>query len=386
MIKLIKREIKKELNILLREYPVVSILGPRQSGKTTLSKMLKKYKYCNLENPENRNIAIDDPKSFFDQFRPPVIFDEVQRVPTLLSYIQDIVDKTNKNGQFVLTGSHHTELSAATSQSLAGRVGIINLLPFSIAELTTAGIEYENFHDYAHKGFLPRVYKKQRPTTAYSNYYQTYIERDVRQLVTLKDNKSFEKFMKLLAGRVGQVINYESLSNDTGVSAKTIKNWLSVLEASFIIYKLCPYFENFGKRVIKSPKYYFTEIGLLTFLLGITEPNQVVRDPLVGNIFENLMVIECLKSQLNKGKLPDLYFFRDSSSTEIDLIHKDGSHLKCFEIKSSSTYNSDMLKNIEKIKNINRRIKKTYLIYNGKNRKLSSGTQLVNFKNISSCF
>ena len=383
--KLVKREIQAELKTLIKEYPVVSILGPRQSGKTTLAKMLKGYKYCNLENPENRQLAMDDPLALLDEFRPPVIFDEVQRVPTLLSYIQDIVDGAKKNGQFILTGSHHIELSQAIAQSLAGRVAILHLLPFSIGELASAGIEYDGFQHYVYQGFLPRVYQGQRPGTAYSNYYQTYVERDVRQLLKLKERGLFEKFMKLLAGRVGQVVNYESLASDTGVDAKTIKHWLSVLEASFIVYKLCPYFENFGKRAIKSPKYYFVETGLLAFLLGIQRPEHVLRDPLVGGLFENLVVIECLKARFNRGLMPELYFFRDSNAHEIDLVYRNGPELKCFEIKSASTYNPSMLKNLERARTLHQKVKKTCLIYNGKGRTLSSGTKIVNFRKVTGC-
>ena len=272
------------------------------------------------------------------------------------------------------------------AQSLAGRVGILYLLPFSITELQSVGIEYEGFQHYVHRGFLPRVYRQQRPSMAYSNYYQTYVERDVRQLLKLKERNLFEKFMKLLAGRVGQVINYNSLAKDTGADSKTIKHWLSVLEASFIVYKLCPYFENFGKRVIKSPKYYFVETGLLAFLLGIQKPNQVLRDPLVGNIFENLVVIECLKARLNKGNLAELYFFRDSNHNEIDLVYREGADLHCFEIKSASTYRPSILKNIERIKALHTKIKNTYLIYNGRGKNLSSKTKLLNFKQAAAHF
>ena len=378
---MIKRELQTELKNLLKEYPVVVILGPRQSGKTTLAKTLTKYHYCNLEHPENRQLAFEDPKAFLDQFKTSVILDEIQRVPLLLSYIQTIVDKHNKNGQFVLTGSHQLDLMEAMIQSLAGRAGILNLLPFSIAELKKARIEYENFQDYVHRGFLPRIYdKKQRPLQAYSNYYRTYVERDVRQILNLKDQSVFEAFMKLLAGRVGQVLNYSSLAGDVGVSAKTIRNWLSLLEASFIIYKLPPYFENMGKRTIKSPKYYFTEIGLLSFLLGIHTADQVTRDPLVGSIFENLIVIECLKSQLNKGQLSSLYFFRDSNGNEIDLLFKKRRKLQCFEIKSSLTYHSFMSKNLNKIKKMNPNIQKAGLIYNGLSKKLSNNIELIHFK------
>ncbi|MDE0119896.1 MAG: ATP-binding protein [Bdellovibrionales bacterium] len=378
---MIKRDIQKELHALLKEYPVVAILGPRQAGKTTLAKTLAAYQYCNLEDPENRLLASDDPKAFFSQFKKSVILDEIQRVPLLLSYIQTIVDQKNKNGQFVLTGSHQLDLTEAMVQSLAGRVGILNLLPFSINELRKVGIEYKNFQDYVHKGFLPRIYdQKQRPLQAYSNYYRTYVERDVRQIINLKEQSIFESFMKLLAGRVGQVISYSSLAKDVGVDAKTVRNWLSLLEASFLVYKLSPYFENFGKRYIKSPKYYFTEVGLLSFLLGIQATHQLTRDPLVGHIFENLVVMECVKTQINQGHQPNMYFFKDSNGNEIDLILKKGRKLKCFEIKASSTYHSSFSKNLNKIKQINTNIKKVGLIYNGQSRKLSNNIELIHFK------
>lgn len=377
---MIKREIQKELKALLKEYPVVVILGPRQAGKTTLAKTLTTYQYCNLEDPETRQLAAEDPKAFFSQFKTSVILDEIQRIPLLLSYIQTLVDQKNKNGQFVLTSSHQLALTEALTQSLAGRAGLLNLLPFSITELKKAEIEYKNFQDYVQRGFLPRVYEKQRPFQAYSNYYRTYVERDVRQIINLKDQNMFEAFMRLLAGRVGQIINYNSLAKDVGISVKTIKNWLSLLEASFIIYKLSPYFENFGKRSIKSPKYYFTEIGLLSFLLGIQKTDQVTRDPLIGHIFENLVVIECLKAQLNQGQFPNMYFFKDSNGNEIDLLIKKGRTLKCFEIKVSSTYHASMSKNLKKIKNLNPHIKKVGLIYNGLSRKLSNNMELIHFK------
>ena len=259
---MIKRNIENELQQLLKEYPIVTILGPRQAGKTTLAKTaLKKHAYCNLELPENREFAEKDPKAFLKQFKSSVILDEIQRVPHLLSYIQVRVDENQINGEFVLTGSHQLELNEAITQSLAGRAGILKLLPLSISELNNEGIFFNSFEEYAFQGFLPRIYDHhQRPEQAYSNYYQTYVERDVRLLINLKNTSLFEKFIKLLAGRVGQLFDYNSLANDVGVDAKTIRNWLSILEASYIIFKLPPYYENFGKRVVKSPKYYFVDI------------------------------------------------------------------------------------------------------------------------------
>ena len=384
---MIKRDIQNEFLQLLNEYPIVTILGPRQAGKTTLAvKVLSNYEYCNLEIPENREFALTDPKAFLAQFKKNVILDEIQRAPILLSYIQAIVDENLVNGQFVLTGSHQLELKQAVSQSLAGRTGILNLLPLSINEFSSAKIKFESFEEYAFHGFLPRIYdQKQRPSQAYSNYYQTYVERDVRQLINLKNAGLFEKFLKLIAGRVGQIIDYTSLGNDVGVNSKTIKEWLSILEASFIVYKLEPYFENFGKRAIKSPKYYFTDVGLLCYLLGIENSSQITRDPLVGNIFENLAVIECLKSRFNQGKMPHLYFFRDSNHREIDIIYKDGRELIANEIKSSSTFSNSLIKNIDSIKDTIK-FKNSYLIYAGSEKKLSDNIEVLNFKNIKKIF
>jgi predicted AAA+ superfamily ATPase len=384
---MINRDIQNEFLLLIKEYPIVTILGPRQAGKTTLAiKALKNYEYCNLEIPENREFATRDPKAFLKQLKDKVILDEIQRAPILLSYIQAIVDANQVNGQFVLTGSHQLELKEAVSQSLAGRTGILNLLPLSINELTVAKIKFDNFSEYAFHGFLPRIYdQKQMPTQAYSNYYQTYVERDVRQLINLKNTGLFEKFLKLIAGRVGQIIDYTSLGNDVGVNSKTIKEWLSILEASFILYKLDPYFENFGKRVIKSPKYYFSDVGLLCYLLGIENQTQITRDPLMGNIFENLVVIECLKSRLNQGKMPHLYFFRDSNQKEIDVLFQDGRDLVAIEIKAAETFNHALIKNIQLIKEtIN--IKKSYLIYNGIEKKLSNEIDVLNFKHVKKIF
>ena len=381
---MIKRKIQKELKTLLKEYPVVALLGPRQAGKTTLAKTLK-YSYHNLEDPQTREFALSDPKAFLKELSFPVILDEVQRIPSLLSYIQVLVDETNRNGQFILTGSHQLELTEAMTQSLAGRIGILNLFPLSIAELNDEGIEYENFQDYIHKGFLPRIYdQNQRPSVAYSNYYRTYIERDLRQMLNLKNQGLFEKFIHLLAGRVGQTVNHSSLARDVGVSPTTIVEWLSLLEASFVIYKLPPYFKNFGKRVIKSPKYFFTEVGLMAFLLGIRKAGEVIRDPLVGAMFENLVIIECLKYLVNRGEIPKMYFFRDNNGNEIDLIIQHGRQLKGFEIKSASTYHSSMLKSLNRAKKLYSEMNEFHLIYNGQSKKLSNGTQLIHFRKIHS--
>ena len=382
---MIAREIAKELKQVLSEYPVAVLLGPRQSGKTTLAKSLKKYRYANLEDPEQRLLAKEDPNAFFRQFPPPLILDEIQRVPELLSWIQVMVDDRKENGCFVLTGSRQMSLSEAVSQSLAGRAGLLNLLPLSMTELKKAGFKHKDFQNYIHKGFLPRVYdQQQRPFTAYSNYYRTYVERDVRQILNVKQQALFENFMKLLAGRVGQVLNTHSLAKDASIDDKTAKRWLSVLEASYIIYKLRPYFENFGKRVIKSSKYYFTEPGLLSFLLGIEKPDHISRDPLSGRLFENLVVVECMKGRMNRGLPAEFYFYRDSNSIEVDLIYKNGPFIQAFEIKQAETFQPYFLKNLQKIKQLNQRIHSTGLIYRGKSQQLSDGLQCVNFRQAGS--
>jgi len=379
---MIYRTITKELLTQLREYPVVTVIGPRQAGKTTLVRnVLPDYSYVSLEDPENRQLANDDPKAFLKRYSGKTIFDEVQRTPHLLSYLQGIVDEEGTNGRFVLTGSHQLELRAAITQSLAGRTGILHLLPLSIGELHDAKISFDDFESYIVQGFLPRVYDQhQRPRTAYANYYQTYVEKDVRQLIQLKDVSLFEKFIKLLAGRVGQIINYQSLSNDVGVGAPTIKQWLSILEASFIIFKLPPYYKNFGKRVIKSPKYYFTEIGLLAYLLGIEKKTQVSRDPLVGNIFENLAVIEVLKSRYNQGRNAELYYFRDSNGNEIDLLCKTGDGLVGVEIKSASTWNNSFSKSLTNFSESNEKLAGRIVVYSGSRIDLSSGVQVRSYK------
>ena len=385
---MIKRKMTEELQNLLTEYPIVTILGPRQAGKTTLAKgVLSTYEYFNLEAPEIREFATDDPKGFLAQFKENVILDEIQRVPELLSYIQVIVDAEGRNGQFVLTGSHQLALREAIGQSLAGRTSILNLYPFSIDELSDAGVSFSDPYEYIYRGFLPRIYDQhKRPTQAYSNYYQTYVERDVRQLINLKNFALFEKFMKLIAGRVGQLMDYSSLANDVGVSANTIQEWLSILEASFIVYKLSPYFENFGKRVVKSPKYYFMDTGLLAFLLGIENSMQVARDPLIGQLFENLVVIECLKTRCNQGKLPNLYFFRDSNGSEVDILFQNGRHLTAIEVKASATYRGSHLKGLKRISSLTNSVNRTYLVYSGNEFEFSDGTVALRFDQVSRIF
>ncbi len=341
------------------------------------------YSYCNLEHPQTRLLAKEDPVSFFEQYSEPLVIDEIQHVPELLSFIQVKVDENRKNGQYILTGSQHLNVNAAITQSLAGRTALLTLLPFSIEEAANATSNKFSRDGWLFNGFLPRIYDQhQHPYIAYRNYLQTYVERDVRQLINLKDLHTFEKFLHLLAGRVGQVVNLNSLANDTGVSAKTISNWLSVLEASYIIFRLTPFYENVGKRLIKSPKLYFIETGLASYLLGIEEEKLITRDPLMGSLFENMIIIEALKHRLNQGMNPNLFFYRDSNQNEVDLIVKKGRNLYPVEIKASMTWHTGFTKNIHQFHEFTNSKNKGCVVYGGELQFTSNdGVSVKGFEN-----
>ncbi len=342
-----KRLLKPYIQELATKYPVVTLLGPRQSGKTTLVRDAFPNKpYINMEDADNRALATLDPKSFIQKYPDGAIFDEVQRTPHLLSYIQVLVDEVQQNGMFILTGSHQAELHEAVAQSLAGRTSLLRLLPLSLQEMRNAKIQ-DSIEEIILKGGYPKVYKETLPlSNAYSSYLQTYIERDVRKILQIKDILQFERFIKLTVSRIGQLINYASLAADVGVSSVTIKEWISVLEATYILVRLEPSFENFGKRLIKSPKIYFTDTGLACHLLGIETIDHLTKDPLYGNLFENWIVLELMKARYNQALEPKLYFYRDVSSREVDLILQKGSQLIPIEIKSNKTFSPAFLDNL----------------------------------------
>ncbi len=378
---MIKREISDKALELSRQFPVVTIMGPRQSGKTTLVQTLfKDYRYYSLEAPDTRMIAIEDPREFLSPVQKEgIILDEVQKVPQLLSYVQIMVDKYRRPGMFILTGSHQPKLHEGISQSLAGRTALLLLLPFSIPEIKNYQQNLNPF-ELIVKGGFPAVYEENIDSYYfYQAYIQTYIERDVHLLVNIRDLVVFQKFLKLLAGRIGQLANYNSLSDDVGVSTNTIKNWVSVLTASYVIFELPSYSINRRKRVIKAPKIYFMDTGIVAYLLGIHTPEQAERDPLRGNLFENLVIMEIVKSAYNKGIVPELYFYRDLNGNEVDLIIKSGRKLIPVEIKSASTFTPEFTKGIEKFKKIfPDETRAGFVLYNGGEELEFKGTKIRN--------
>ena len=382
---LIQRAISPFILNMAKEYPALSIIGPRQSGKTTLSKMLfPDHSYVNLEEPDIRDFAQKYPRDFLKSYSGNLIIDEVQRVPELLSYIQVITDEKNQKGQFILTGSHQPQIKASITQSLAGRTAVITLLPLSIQELSGAGIVLER-DEYIFRGFMPRIYSENiSPKHLYQNYYATYVERDVKQLINVGNQISFERFIKLLAGRIGQIVNLNALASDAGVSQTTLTSWLSVLEASFIVFRLPCYFNNFGKRVIKAPKLFFTDAGLAASLLGIETAGQVFRDPLAGGLFECMVVTEALKSMYNRGKNPGLYYFRNQNGLEVDLIISKGRDLIPIEIKSGLTFDSSFKKNLQQFRKLSEDIKSGYVVYGGDKRVKMEDTEFINYRDIAS--
>ena len=377
---MISREIVQEFKEAINEYPVVTVLGPRQSGKTTLVRMVcPDLPYFSLEDPDMRMAAEADPRGFLNNIPHGAILDEIQRLPILLSYIQGIVDQVGKPGMFIVTGSHHPDVHQAVSQTLAGRTALLTLLPFSIPELKNYKKDWASY-ELIVTGAFPRVHQeKLSPSRFYNGYIQTYVERDVRSLINIKDLGMFQRFLSLLAGRVGQVVNYSSLGNDIGLSSVSVKNWISVLKASFVVFELPPFFENINKRVIKSPKIYFTDTGLVSHLLGIETSVQAFRDPLRGGLYENFVILEILKSRINRGKRPELFFFRDTHGNEVDLIIRRSRRLIPVEIKSSATFANSFLKGIDMFRQLNKNTDPNgYVLYDGEKTFEVNGTRIKN--------
>lgn len=379
---MIPRDIAATAKKLWGQYPIVTITGPRQSGKTTLARQaFPAAEYVNLEEPDARDEAARDARGFLARHPAPAVFDEIQNAPELVSYLQAEVDRTGGNGRYVLTGSHQPALQAAVSQSLAGRTALLELLPFSIGELAAAGRDVSR-DALLFNGFMPRRYDGGPDAPRlYADYFRTYVERDVRALANLRNLRAFERFMRLLAGRTAQLLNVASLAGDAGVSAATAGEWLSLLEASYIVRPLRPYYRNFGKRFVKAPKIYFTETGLACHLMGIKSPDQVAGHPLVGALFENLVVMEACKRRLNRGEEPDLYFLRTSHGVEADLAAENGGRLDLCEIKSGATFHDDMADGLRALARLlPDAVGRTAVIYAGRDTSAAGGIPVLSYR------
>ena len=375
---MIEREITLRITTLFQQYPFVTVTGPRQSGKTTLCRAtFPELDYTNLEAPDQRDFAESDPRGFLAQFDEGAIIDEVQHVPALMSYLQVVADESGRNGLFVLTGSEQFRLSDAISQSLAGRTALLRLLPFSLTERQRSGASGV-VNDILYSGFYPRIIDQNlNPTQALADYFETYVERDVRRLGEIRNLSNFRRFVRLCAGRIGQLVNLSSLGADAGVSHTTAREWLTVLEASYIIFQLRPYYANISKRLVKSPKFYFCDVGLAAYLIGIENAEQVATHPLRGALFENAVVAEALKHRFNRGNQANLSFFRDSRGLECDLLYPAGSGFAAFEVKSGATIGSDYFRSLHRVAEVVPDITSKTVVYGGETRQSRSDSEVI---------
>lgn len=382
---MIKRKITPAIESLRNKFSVITLTGARQTGKTTLLKSLyKDLPYINLEDVDNRILAAEDPRGFLSNYPNGAVIDEVQQAPQLFSYIQQIVDE--KDIHFALSGSQNFQLLQNITQSLAGRTAIFTLMPLSYEELSEAGYEFERAEDLVFRGGYPRIYDKSiDPNIYYQNYISTYVERDVRQIKNIENLSDFVRFIKLCAGRIGQVINFQSLANDTGVSPNTVKAWISVLEASYIVYLHKPHYSNFNKQIIKSPKLYFYDTGLACSLLQIQSEEQLYSHYLVGGLFENFVLNEMYKTCLNKGLKPSFYFWQSKEKKEIDIILDKGKELLPFEVKVAQTKNKHFFDNLLYWQKLNGTLSTELLnvIYGGNEDFKTSDGNFISWRNIA---
>jgi hypothetical protein len=381
---MIQRTAKDKLKDLASKFKAVAVTGARQTGKTTLVKQIFKGKpYLSLENPETRNFALEDPRGFLASYPKGAILDEVQRAPELFSYLQEILDNSKVKGLFILSGSNNFLLQQNISQTLAGRVGYINLLPFSIEELKKSKLLPDDDDQLMLKGFYPPIYDQEIPPLDWCpNYIKTYIEKDVRQIKNITDLIVFERFIKLLAGRSGQELNNSALSVESGVDVKTIQSWIGILESSFIIYLLKPHFKNFNKTIVKRPKVYFYDTALVCYLLGIRNVLHLKTHPLRGSIFEGMVVTELIKKRTNAGLPINIYYWRDKTGHEIDVIIDNAGKLLPIEIKSGKTLNSEFFKNIEYWSKLSGAEKSVLLYAGDQNQKRTTGKEVLNWRNL----
>lgn len=379
---MIKRQIADIILKMATKMPVVSITGPRQSGKTTVAKMcFPDYAYVNLENPDILEAAKSDPRLFLTSHKKGIIIDEVQRYPELFSYIQTMSDEVGTPGQYILTGSQNFLLSEKISQSLAGRVFITHLLPLSIAELQNADYPTDDYDEYLLKGFYPRIFDKDiEPHLFYPSYIQTYVEKDVRQIVNVSNLFHFQRFLKLAAGRIGQLLNYNNMANELGIDLKTIKSWFSILETSFIAFALQPHYQNFSKRILKTPKLYFYDTGLACSLLGIKNREDIRSHWARGALFENMIISDIVKNYYNQAETPPVYYWRDNTGNEIDCLIDESDVIKSIEIKSSATINTDFFKGLNYYGKLNTSAE-PFLIYGGDRDSVRKEARIVSWKN-----
>jgi len=381
---MIPREIANNILAQAAKMPVVVLTGPRQSGKTTLAKNLfPDYEYVNLEFPDTRARALDDPRLFLATQNHGMVIDEIHQVPDLFSYIQGLVDESRRPGRFILTGSQNFLLLAKITQTLAGRAALFHLLTFSIKEIVSYLPLADDFMLYAFAGSYPRIYdQKLQPTDWYPWYISSYIERDVRQIIGVKDLNKFQMFLKICAGRVGQLFNASAIANEIGVNYKTIQSWISTLEASFIIFLLAPFYKNYNKRLTKSPKIYFYDTGLICSLLGIHSAEALNLHYLRGEIFESLIISEMKKHLVNTSHASNLYFWRDNSGHEIDCIVAANSRTIAVEIKSSTTIHADFFKSLSYWQKLSHCSNDDLaLVYGGKENQNWSTSNVYGWKN-----
>ena len=382
---MIVRTISPHLRLLATLYPVVVVSGPRQSGKTTLARSaFPEMPYVNLEAPDIRRLAQADPRGFLARFPSGVLLDEFQRAPELVSYIQVLTDEDPRAGRFVLTGSQQFEVMSKVSQSLAGRAGLIRLLPFSFEELRLGGFPVGDASHWMFSGFYPRIHDRDLPPAqALSDYFATYVQRDVREILNIADLAMFESFVRLCAGRTGQLLNLSNLAQDLGISHVTARKWLTVLQASYLVHLVQPYHWRTSKRLMKSPKLYFYDTGLAAWLIGIQSPQQLATHPLRGGLFENMVMMDALKFRWHRGLRDNLYFYRDSEGAEIDLLLEFGHGVFPIEIKAGATVNADYFKGIKHFsKMVSAAPNGGGLVYGGGERWLHNGTQIVPFDDV----
>lgn len=381
---MIKRTLEKKLKRVSRTFPVIMLSGPRQSGKTTLVRNLFSTKpYVSFENIDTQEYALNDPRSFLASYPKGAIFDEVQRVPSIFSYLQGIVDEKKEAGLFILTGSHHFLLLEKISQSLAGRAAILHLLPFSFDEIRGTRFEPKSLEDAIFTGMFPAVYDKRAdPLDWYPSYISTYVERDVRLVKNIGDLITFQKFMKMCAARTAQILNLSSIANDCGITHNTAKAWISVLEASFIVHLIQPHHANLAKRLVKSPKLYFHDTGLVCSLLNIQSKKEIETHAQRGALFETFIFSEFIKKRFNAGKRSNLYFWRDKTGHEIDCVIENASSTCLVEIKSGKTITSDYTKNLEYWNRIAKIKGKSFIIFAGDHGQERSNATVLSWKNL----